>query len=186
MDVNFPSPAFGWVFFIALLSVLIAACVIDFRRRTIPNRLTVPALVAGFVVNAIGHGMIGSPTDEAVWGSLGGLLFSLKGFFFGFLLFLVFWLIGLCRGGDVKLFAAVASWLGWLCSFWVWLLSFMIMSAMMVFLVLARSRAGTPISERDNDIQTDAALPKQGKRVPYSFALTIAVAIVLLWLQMRR
>jgi Flp pilus assembly protein protease CpaA len=182
MDVVFPNPAFGWVFLLAILSVLIAACYFDFRRRIIPNRLTIPALLAGFAINALRLGMYRDHTPSGV---MEGLLFSLLGFLLGFGLFLIFWLIGLCQGGDVKLFAAVASWLGWRCSFWVWLLSFMIMSVLMVILVLARSFAGASKNDQQDSAQPAASGPKRGKRVPYSIALTVAVAIVLLWLQAR-
>jgi Flp pilus assembly protein protease CpaA len=170
-DVFFPNPAFGWVFLLALLSVLIAACYFDLRHLTIPNRLTIPALAAGFVINSIRLGMIGAQTDHTLSGVFYGLLFSLLGFSLGFGLFVLFWLSGLCGGGDVKLFAAVASWLGWRCSFWVWLLSFMILSVALLVRLLTQSPAGAPAP----------GVERRKGLLPYALPLTVAAAIVLLW-----
>ena len=64
-------------------------------------------------------------------GAFDGFLFASLGFLFGFVLFLVFWALGVCAGGDVKLFAAIAGWLGYKYSFWVWLISYFLLAAVL-------------------------------------------------------
>lgn len=83
-----------------LLVVLIAAAVIDTRRHRLPNALTVTAALLG----------LGLQTGLQGWD---GLLNGLAGFFTGLLLFLPFYALSWMGAGDVKLMAAVGSFLGW-------------------------------------------------------------------------
>jgi prepilin peptidase CpaA len=66
----------------------------DLRERRIPNRVTVPAMVAGLML----HGIAGGPyglADAAAAGLIAGAIF------------LIFFLAGGMGGGDVKLMAAI-------------------------------------------------------------------------------
>jgi Flp pilus assembly protein protease CpaA len=182
MNDFFPSSAFGWAFVLALLSVLGAASYFDLRRLKIPNWLTIPALGAGFAVNIVRLGWIGAEHDDMLTGALDGLLFSLCGFLLGFGLFLVFWMIRLCGGGDVKLFAAVASWLGWRYSYWLWLVSFLILAILLTARGLIRALVRGPNTERPS--AADPAAPQAKSRkglLPYALPLTVAAAIVSFW-----
>jgi prepilin peptidase CpaA len=80
--------------------LLIVAAVFDLTSFTIPNYLTL-ALLAVFPLFAFA---IGLPLGAAGWHLLAGLL----GLAVGFTLFALGWI----GGGDAKLFAAVALWLG--------------------------------------------------------------------------
>jgi len=98
----------GWLYWATcgLGWALLALAAIDLRSFILPDRLTLPLIVAGFVVAyAIGaeqlfHHLIGSAAG------------------FG-LLFLLGWLYRRFRGraglglGDAKLLAAAGAWLGW-------------------------------------------------------------------------
>lgn len=77
-------------------------------------------------------------------GVMAGFLFALVGFVLGLILFMVFWQIGICGGGDVKLFAAVASWLGWKCSYWLWLTSFALLAMILTTRSVVRYLARIP------------------------------------------
>ncbi len=66
----------------------------DLRERRIPNRVTVPAMVAGLAVHWIAGGWHGL-ADAALAGLIAGAIF------------LIFFLAGGMGGGDVKLMAAV-------------------------------------------------------------------------------
>ena len=46
------------------------------------------------------------------YGLLDGLLFTLAGVAVAFVLMFVLWILGVCGGGDVKLYAAVGAWVG--------------------------------------------------------------------------
>ncbi len=75
------------------------AAISDLRTRKIPNRLTAPMCVAGFVY-------------QTAFFRLEGLWAALAGFAIGFGVFFVLWMIGTAGGGDVKLMGALGPWLG--------------------------------------------------------------------------
>jgi prepilin peptidase CpaA len=82
-----------------LASVLLVAGVTDLRSCKIPNWLTLSAMASGL----LGH---------SVLNGLSGLLFSAKGLGLGLALFLLFYVMGGMGAGDVKLLAAVGSFIG--------------------------------------------------------------------------
>jgi prepilin peptidase CpaA len=85
---------------VALPLLLVTAAIFDLASFTIPNSLNL-ALFAAFAVFA---GVVGLSLGAAGWHLLAGLL----GLAVGFTLFALGWI----GGGDAKLFAAVALWLG--------------------------------------------------------------------------
>jgi prepilin peptidase CpaA len=84
---------------LTLVAVLAAACVMDLRTRRIPNELVLTGLVAG-----VGFALLD--------GGLRGMTLSIGGAATGLCIWLPFWLLRMMGGGDVKLFAAGAAWLG--------------------------------------------------------------------------
>ncbi len=86
---------------VALCSLLlgIAIC-LDMRWNRIPNWLTVPACLTGILYHVWSNGLAE------------GLLFSLQGLVTGFAILLIPFLLGGMGGGDVKLLAALGSWIG--------------------------------------------------------------------------
>lgn len=85
----------------ALIALLVAAAVIDWRSLRIPNWLTVPGMVYGLVFNAT-HATTG----------MGGLTFAALGLATGLVLLLPLYVIRVLGAGDVKLLAAVGAFLG--------------------------------------------------------------------------
>lgn len=79
--------------------VLIVAAVIDGAILKVPNWLTFPFIICGWIHCTIQGGG---------W----GLLYSLAGTFVGMMLLLVLRNVGGMGGGDVKLLAGVGAWLG--------------------------------------------------------------------------
>ncbi len=84
---------------ITLIAVLLTAVLTDIRSYRIPNWLTVPAMVCGLLIHTLLNGQA-------------GLILSLEGLGLGLGLFLIFYLMGGMGAGDVKLMAAVGSFLG--------------------------------------------------------------------------
>lgn len=78
---------------------VLAAAVTDLRQRRVPNYLTVPAALLGLAYHTLAPGGH-------------GILFALAGFVIGFLLLLLPWILGGGGMGDVKLLAALGTWLG--------------------------------------------------------------------------
>jgi prepilin peptidase CpaA len=79
----------------------LTAAIYDLRFRKIPNKLTAPMCVAGIVY-------------QVTFFHMDGLWASLLGFAAGFGILFVLWMIATAGGGDVKLMAALGTWLGWL------------------------------------------------------------------------
>lgn len=99
--------AFGGVASTFLVASLLVLAWIDAETMVLPDRLTIPLTVAGLLINW--HGVL-VPAHDALIGAIVGFLLpwvNLKGYA----------LITKTDGlglGDVKLFAALGAWLGWL------------------------------------------------------------------------
>ncbi len=82
-----------------LIPLAILITYYDIRYRRIPNVFVLATLISGLLINTILSGFA-------------GLLASLAGCAFAFVLMIVFHLFGAMGAGDVKLFAAVGSVVG--------------------------------------------------------------------------
>jgi len=92
-----PSPAVVTTVAVSVCSLTAAA--IDLRTRTVPNALTGAAAAAGLTMALTGTGQVG--VAGAILGGVIGLTLMLPGYLFG-----------ATGGGDVKLLAAVGTFLG--------------------------------------------------------------------------
>lgn len=89
--------------------VLVVAAVIDGAILKVPNWLTFPFIIMGWIHCSIQSG----------FGFDGGLAFSLLGTFVGMMLLLLLRNRGGMGAGDVKLLAGVGAWLGATTTLWV-------------------------------------------------------------------
>ena len=85
----------------ALIALLVAAAVIDWRTLRIPNWLTVPGMLYGLLYNATHATSIGS-----------GLAFAAAGLAVGMAVLLPLYLMRVMGAGDVKLAGAIGAFLG--------------------------------------------------------------------------
>ncbi len=76
--------------------IILIAAYIDIRDRRIPNTLTLPLIVFGFLINLLIQGS-------------SGLYYSFLGFLLAGLPFLMLYSVGAMGGGDVKLMMGVGA-----------------------------------------------------------------------------
>lgn len=152
-------------------SVMAFAASSDLFTMTISNRISL-ILVAGFAMLAAGSGMPVSEMLQHV--GAGGLVLAIT---------FVFFLRGWVGGGDAKLAAATALWLGWTHLFdyvlYASLLGGVLTLALLEFrkLSMPSGLIGKEWAER---------LHKPGGGVPYGIALAIAALVVYpstIWMQ---
>jgi prepilin peptidase CpaA len=114
--------AANWtVWFVSI--VLIVAAIIDGKILKVPNWLTFPFIVSGWVYCGIA-------------GGFSGLGYSLLGTFVGMMLLLVLRNVGGMGAGDVKLLAGVGAWLGTIITLYVFAATAIvggIMAAIMIY-----------------------------------------------------
>jgi Flp pilus assembly protein protease CpaA len=196
----FPDLAFAWVFCLSLMVLTGIAAWIDTRKAIVPNRLTVLIFVLGLVTNAIRGGWLAAESRPVWWisdggtvwlGVLDGLLFGLVGFLIIFALMFAFWIFGLCGGGDVKLMAAVAAWIGMPNFLLVWLATLVVLIFWTLGQVLLSGLSPQRVKKNlrelgksPKDRAAEQTPPgKRGKlRTTFSFPVAVATALVLLWL----
>jgi prepilin peptidase CpaA len=167
----------GSILLVAVVSLFTAAAAVwDHRYRRIPNALTVPVFLAGWVYQAVFHG----------WSGLGhGAL----GFALGFGMLFILWLIGGGGGGDVKLMGALSVWLGFHLTLLVVILSTLLVIAGPLVAVLVGLARGTPSREHVRHRSTATAgektnggeAPPQRRIMAYATPVFVATWLVLLW-----
>lgn len=89
----------NWIFPTLALAVACAGAWADFKTHKIPNRLTMAAMGGGLILRLI-------------IGGLPGLLSGLAGFCMA-AVFVILWLAGALKAGDIKLYMAVGVLGGW-------------------------------------------------------------------------
>jgi len=190
----FPGPLFAWAFLGGLLAILAVAAFIDLRRMAVPKSITIPALALGLVFNLIRGAWLGA-LDNPVWvlgtngsvvGAADGLLFALTGFLVGFGMFFLMWILGVCGGGDVKLFAAVGTWVGAYLAILVLCTTIVVVVVMVWCRLLFALLTGEWKTIRKSLAQRQprrGAAPLQPKKraLGFSLPLVIATLLVLLW-----
>jgi prepilin peptidase CpaA len=185
----FPNPWFGWCFYVLLMGLLTVASYFDLRYLTIPKPLSIATLVLGIIMSLVRGVWIGIEAEDWVQGLGYGLSESLIGFVTGFGIFVTMWFLGLAGGGDVKLFAGVAAWLGCYYAFWLWVGSMLTLvlfaSARLIYHVMTVGMSATRHSFSAKDAASGkkktASLKPRRRLLPYSLPLAVAAALMLLW-----
>ncbi|MEE2642293.1 MAG: A24 family peptidase [Planctomycetota bacterium] len=108
---------------------LIVAAVIDGIQLKVPNWLTFPFIISGWIYSMMAYGMAGD-------GWLTGLGISLMGTFVGLALLLPAYSIGGMGAGDVKLLAGVGAWVHVQSTFYGFCLSAIVGAVLAVAMVL--------------------------------------------------
>ena len=92
----------NWVYWVVAIFAVVAAY-IDGKELRVPNKLTYPFIIAGWIYSSVAYGIAG---DGWYW----GLMWSLVGTIVGGLTLLPFYSIGGMGAGDVKMMAGIGAW----------------------------------------------------------------------------
>ncbi|MEC9094523.1 MAG: prepilin peptidase [Planctomycetota bacterium] len=120
----------NWPIWFVTLALVVAA-VIDGIQLKVPNWLTFPLIVSGWIYSMVAFGIAGD-------GWLAGLGASLLGTVVGLALLLPAYAIGGMGAGDVKLLAGVGAWVHIQSTVYGFCLSTMVGAALAVGMVLCR------------------------------------------------
>jgi prepilin peptidase CpaA len=169
--------SFGSILLVVVVSLFTAAAAVwDLRYRRIPNALTMPVFLAGWVYQAAFHG----------WS---GLAQGALGFALGFGMLFILWMIGGGGGGDVKLMGALSVWLGFHLTLLVVILStILVVAGTFGAVVWGLARGGLPrdLQERmaSGNLKPGAdatqALP-QRRIMAYAIPVFVATWAILIW-----
>ncbi len=175
-------PSTEFYLLVGLFALLAAA--LDFKTHKIPNWLTVPTAVLGLVYHVAAPGGM-------------GISHALIGFVVGFIVLLLPWILGGGGMGDVKLLAALGTWLGWqmllvtvgLGSVLGALIAVVVMATagMKVGMLSAQRQylgvGGNASDMRDDEDSGRMAKPKKRKRaVPFAVPMAVATLAVLAYI----
>jgi Flp pilus assembly protein protease CpaA len=185
----FPNVAFAWTFIATLLAFLGIASYLDLKTTTIPKSVTVTAVPVALVFNivrfiwAANNGAVAAGALIASTGTgaaiLNGFLFTVLGLLFGFGLFTALWVLGVCGGGDVKLFAAVGAWIGWKFAWWVFVVTLVVVGALILFQGFRLAITGKWSKMRKPGKKVYESKKPMQRLITFALPLTVATAIYL-------
>jgi prepilin peptidase CpaA len=161
----------GTIFLCTALSV-VAYC--DIRWRRIPNPLNLLIGLTGLL-------------NQTLWGGWVGFKSAWLGAIAGGAIFLTLYLFKWMGAGDVKLVAAVGTWLGLERIFWG-LYFIVLIGGVLALVLLMRSRIGVPRQAMNQQAGTEASPASEGKEcmmsqpvtVPYGLAIVVGSLLVFL------
>jgi Flp pilus assembly protein protease CpaA len=192
MYTFFPNTGFAWAFLLSLVVALGVSAYVDWRDTVIPKWLTIPLFVLGFIFSIVRAGWMGAqegplfflPTGNVWLGMADGLLFALSGAVVGFGMLFLMWLLKTCGGGDVKLFAALGTWLGPIYPIFVLAGSLVVLFVQVIYKLVSlgfSSKNWRKMAQANRPNEDEAPAPPKF-RITYSFPVAVAALVVLLWL----
>jgi prepilin peptidase CpaA len=115
----------NWPIWVVTITLIVAA-VIDGMKLKVPNWITFPMIISGWIYSA-------TLSPYAGWE---GLLFSLAGTVVGLLLLMPAYAIGGMGAGDVKLMAGVGAWVWVTVTLWAFAISAIVGGVIAVVMVI--------------------------------------------------
>jgi prepilin peptidase CpaA len=158
---------------VVLVGLLAAACVSDLRTRLIPNRIVLVIIAAGLVFAMVANS------------GISGLSHAGAGLLTGFVVWFPFYLLRMMGAGDVKLFAASATFLGARGAIEGALYTALFGGALaLVYMILSSGWTWTFI-RLGHGVQHPAMLRNApsaaGRRMPYALAISAGVLLAFWW-----
>ena len=180
------SMASNWVFWFVSLFAVVAAY-IDGKELRVPNKLTFPMIVAGWIYSAFQYGFNGE-------GWYMGLAWSLAGTAVGVMTLLPAYSIGGMGAGDVKMMAAIGAWVHCSITFYAFCVSAIVGALLAVIMILASGEARKHYHQfffifneittiRDPEVLSGIAAERKSsmRLLPYGIPLAIGTVLYFAW-----
>ena len=132
---------------------LVVAAVIDGLKLKVPNWITFPMIISGWIYSA-------ALSPYAGWE---GLMYSLIGTVVGLALLLPAYAIGGMGAGDVKLLAGVGAWVWGTVTLYAFAVSAIVGGVIAVVMVLVRQELGQAPEPVLDDLQRNPDRQRSGK-----------------------
>ena len=108
-----------------LTATLAVAAIIDGYKLKVPNWITFPLVISGWVISTLSFGWEG--LGWSLWGTVVGLLLLLPAY-----------MVGGMGAGDVKLLAGVGAWVGGMITLYAFCVSAIVGGVIAIVMVLSR------------------------------------------------
>ena len=178
----------NWPYWVVTVFVIVAAY-IDGKELRVPNKLTFPMIIAGWVYSMLAYGFAGE-------GWYIGLAWSLAGTAVGLLTLLPAYAIGGMGAGDVKMMAAIGAWVHVVITLWAFALGTIIGGILAVGMILFSGETKKhwnqffSIANEIATVKNPEVLSKiAGKRkssmklLPYGIPLAIGTVVYFGWMR---
>ena len=165
----------NWPIWVVTITLIVAAVIDGFELR-VPNWLTYPMIVTGWIYSGIAFG----------WEGIG---WSLAGTIAGLLCLLPFYLIGGMGAGDVKLMAGVGAWVYCVHTFWGFAVTVIVGMLLAIAMVLVSGKWQKHstqffaifyeiISIRDADKLSEIAAARKPTMMLLPYGIPIAIGVI--------
>ena len=177
----------NWVYWAVSIFAVVAAY-IDGKELRVPNKLTFPMIIAGWIWSSYFYGVNGD-------GWYVGLMWSLAGTFVGMMTLLPAYAIGGMGAGDVKMMGAIGAWVHCLIVFYAFCVGAIVGAILSIIMVLMAGEGRKHFTQFFfilNEIQTVkdpeelARLATERKTkmrlLPYGIPMAIGTVLYFAWM----
>ena len=177
----------NWVYWAVSIFAIIAAY-IDGKELRVPNKLTFPMIIAGWMWSSIYYGMTGE-------GWYVGLMWSLAGTAVGVATLLPAYAIGGMGAGDVKMMAAIGAWVHCTITFYAFCIGSIVGAILAVIMILASGEGKKHFHQfffilneistvKDPEKLAEIATERKTKMrlLPYGIPLAIGTVLYFAWM----
>ncbi len=176
----------NWVYWAVSVFAVVAAY-IDGKELRVPNKLTFPMIIAGWIYSSISYGMY----DQ---GWYVGLMWSLAGTAVGIATLLPAYAIGGMGAGDVKMMAAIGAWVHCTITFYAFCVSTIVGAILAIIMIIAAGEARKHYAQffcilneittiRDPEALAEIATERKStmRLLPYGIPLAIGTVLYFAW-----
>ena len=177
----------NWVFWAVSIFAVVAAY-IDGKELRVPNKLTFPMIIAGWIYSSIAYGMSGD-------GWYMGLMWSLAGTAVGVMTLLPAYSIGGMGAGDVKMMAAIGAWVHCTITFYAFCVSAIVGAILAIIMIYMSGNVRKHYNQffyifheittiRDPEVLSEIAAERKSSMflLPYGIPLAIGTVLYFGWM----